>query len=499
LNNKLKLGQILGQWMWYYYPRYVNAKIWFPYLIFALACIALVFLWKIINKPRTPLVKEVFVICGLVFLAFSLNISVFSLSMFGLDELPQIIIHSGRTSFFTDAVGIKNVLSFLRYYPDRIEQLTHHSQVRGPGPILLFWLVYRLFAKSTLAQSALISMNQFLNLDLQYLKNLLASSGMPANDAAVSTSLFVGLLFPFLASMTIFPLYYFGKHYYDKTTAFFASAIFAIIPNVILFTPQLAQMMTFLSILVSSLFLAGIKRRSIVLASFAGLIFAISLLFGFEPVVLIPVFGLTGLFVYLCGLTEINEHLEKEEKTSQRSNRFVLLVKLCATFILAIILFYGILYLLFSFNALEAYQKSMLIHDVLEAHRPYWKWIWANLIEYSAYLGIPILFFLIRKTLRTFRSLTTANKPDIDILFLSFLSTFGVLHLSGVNRGEVARLWMFLTPFIALFVASEIKDFGSFTKFRIFTPLLFFIILFLQFSYSVNLKSILLTLPLRIF
>lgn len=159
-----------------------------------------------------------------------------------MDELPQIIIHAGRTSYFTDAVHIDSILGFLRTYPEQIKNLTHHSQVHGPGPIVVFRAVYDLFLLSPSMQALFTS--DVLNLNVGYLKDLLLANKMPGNDAAVATSVFMGLFFPLALSLTIIPIYYLGRQYYGKSVALTACGIFAVLPNGILFSPQISQLMT---------------------------------------------------------------------------------------------------------------------------------------------------------------------------------------------------------------------------------------------------------------
>jgi len=80
-----------------------------------------------------------------------------------------------------------------------------------------------------------------------------------------------------------------------------------------------------------------------------------------------------------------------------------------------------------------------------------------NIIEFSLWVGIPlaILFTLgFYDSLRQFK----IQKPDIpSILNLLLVGLFVFLLVFGKTKAEVARLWLFLVPFICISAANFIQ------------------------------------------
>jgi hypothetical protein len=81
-----------------------------------------------------------------------------------------------------------------------------------------------------------------------------------------------------------------------------------------------------------------------------------------------------------------------------------------------------------------------------EMERTGWFWILYHLYDfYVAAAGIPILFFWAARTWDALREIRS-RRGALDVLALSFFVGLVLLDLSGVARGEVARVWAFLLP-----------------------------------------------------
>jgi hypothetical protein len=95
--------------------------------------------------------------------------------------------------------------------------------------------------------------------------------------------------------------------------------------------------------------------------------------------------------------------------------------------------------------------------------RSYHLWLLYHLYDFFVFLGIPLalLFVLavvrgLQESLRCIsRGLRVARRvprpgPAVDALAIGLGIGLLILDLSGTSRGEVARVWLFLTPFAAL-------------------------------------------------
>ena len=84
-------------------------------------------------------------------------------------------------------------------------------------------------------------------------------------------------------------------------------------------------------------------------------------------------------------------------------------------------------------------------------NRPYSIWIFQNLLEYVIGAGLASSCVLII----SLGKLKRANWKNLidkiaNVALVIFLATILILNFSGANRGEVTRLWIFLTPMQAL-------------------------------------------------
>ena len=85
-------------------------------------------------------------------------------------------------------------------------------------------------------------------------------------------------------------------------------------------------------------------------------------------------------------------------------------------------------------------------------YRPsYGQWIVANLLEFGAALGLPMVVFLAGR-------IALGRRPDA--LLCSWAAILAVLDLAGANRGEACRLWLFMMPVGALLAVEWLPMLG---------------------------------------
>jgi hypothetical protein len=87
-------------------------------------------------------------------------------------------------------------------------------------------------------------------------------------------------------------------------------------------------------------------------------------------------------------------------------------------------------------------------------NRPYWISLLADLYDFALAAGIiaiPILWFHLSKLREDFKT-----NPNEMTLTLIGLATILTVDLSGLLRGETARVWLFLQPLLVVPVALEL-------------------------------------------
>ena len=235
------------------------------------------------------------------------------------------------------------------------------------------------------------------------------------------------------------PLYLFVRDLFDdRRTALFSLILYLFVPGKLYFFPLL-NTVTPVPVLVGAYLLQRwlLVQKAIFPALLGVTLYAIAY---FDPLPL--VLGL--LFAMLIARAWIDGRLAIKTVLLQGSSGLV-------TFAATYVLFLAV----FRFDLLATFRHSQAEAAIFNAstHRPYGIWVQANIVEFAFAIGVcQALIFCcvfvdaVRSAARSIRALS------IPIVALS-LGLGGVLlaiDLSGVNRGEVTRLWIFLACFFQI-------------------------------------------------
>lgn len=366
---------------------------------------------------------------------------VFSFNNEWQNFLSKIIAHTGATSYFNDAQKINNVGDFLRNYSQNVQYLQMHSQTHPPGVILLFY----------------------------YLSNF-------AKNINVNVTYTIGLLIPFLSSLTIIPLYFLTKLFFNKLAAKISVVFYCLIPALILFTPQMDQVYALFFISIILFYYLGIIKKKIIYFILSGLFLAFGSYFSYLYTVIPLVMLILWILIYL----------NKKDSTKyffQINNFF----KYNIIFALAF-LFPNIIYqIIYGTNIYEMYQASMVYHQQFLDSKSYLIWLAMNLFDFGIFMGLPItivLLFVFGDSIMNF-----IKTKAVDISLGLFLLTIIILDLTGKNRSEVARLWLFLVPLMLISVAGYIANKKTYKIITIILALLLFlqIIVFRKYVLTIGL------------
>ena len=117
--------------------------------------------------------------------------------------------------------------------------------------------------------------------------------------------------------------------------------------------------------------------------------------------------------------------------------------------------------MLFGYDVFGVWKTCLAQHATFTVRfaRPYWPWTLFNPVEFAVFAGIPISVLLAATLIADFRRW----RPDwrhraLRALPWALLAVLAALDLSGKNPGEVARLWMFFTPFAAAAAAPALAE-----------------------------------------
>lgn len=390
-------------WRWPYL--FVNTidKIWLPLIIIALILSA----FYLIDKIKKVSLSALF---GLVILAFLFQLSILFFSRSGIGVLIHRIINPDLNGYFTEAIKINDLFSFMANYRESVLNFSMHATGHPPGSILFFWFIERIFDLFPFVNGLTAGIVP-KHADVQLIWNGL---NLTQKSAAVFSAFFI----PFLGSLNILPLFYLAKHLYDVKTAIRSVFLVVFLPALTLFIP-LNDVFFPMFFLWSFLFyVKGIKNENFILIIISGLIFSLGLFFSLS---LLPLLLIYFFYVF---------------SSSKRKSGFIL--KIFFIFITGLAVFYLILFFGFRFNFLTV---SYTLMTGLPKGRQYLTWVFYNYYDFFIFAGIPISLIYLKIFFQKSKSW----------LFYSFTIMLFLLNFTGVVKGEVGRIWLpLMFPFIII-------------------------------------------------
>jgi hypothetical protein len=115
----------------------------------------------------------------------------------------------------------------------------------------------------------------------------------------------------------------------------------------------------------------------------------------------------------------------------------------------------------FQIDLLARFPRAMAAHQAakgfvtdLPGIAPAWM---VNNAEFILWLGFPIALLVVIQLIESARAVWQRRLRGVDLLALSTLATYLALNIFGDTRAEVARLWLFLLPVLAIFAANQLK------------------------------------------
>lgn len=225
------------------------------------------------------------------------------------------------------------------------------------------------------------------------------------------------------------------------------AAVFLICPNVILvplFLDQVLYPLLFLLVLGAGLI--ALDRPSFFKGFFIGAMGYLILYFSFSLLPLIPLVALwTGL-----------EWLRKRTPGSLRQVILYFCGILAGVFFLWAVFRIGLNYDFVTryFSAFANHRTTWHFNSAQERIR---HGVVLNNAEFVVFTGFPIIVLLIIRCVKAVAAFIRRQASRFDSLTIAFIFMYIVLVFFGQTNGEVQRLYLFLTPLVALFAAEELK------------------------------------------
>lgn len=237
-------------------------------------------------------------------------------------------------------------------------------------------------------------------------------------------------------ALGVVPLYFWTRDFFDPPTAVISVGLYGLIPSLLLFSPRTDQLYVPLAIAMVAQFHLGLGRRDPAQLVFAGILSWLALQFTLAFLVIL------FLVAVQVGVEFVVERraVPTLKLLAWAAGGFIAPVGLC---------------LPAGYNSLLVWKLCLEHNAQFNLGRTYWAWVVYNPLDFVLFLGIPIALFFLKGMLD---SIAQRAKDDPSRFGLAFLITLALLNISGINRGEVARLWMFLMPMAAAVAAYAMRD-----------------------------------------
>jgi len=385
-----------GPWYWRWTCQSLD-----PTLFFVAAAVAGVVLCSILSV-RLPAVTTVALLFAL---HVGLTLSFAALHPSGISLIGERAADEGITSYHTEAVRADDVSSLLREFPERLPDMVGHARTHPPGPILYyrFW-------------------------------NALLGPSAGAQWGGVFLVVLAGLLVPasfLLASRLAGP---------EAGRA--AAALTAVLPGIVAMPGGLDSVYPAVTAGLALTWLGTLEGGRRQAVAFGGLLI-MGMLFTHAFLVL-------GVFFVLAAVLSLRWNPNASTAGVGKAVAIAALV---------VVGFFGLAAVLLGYDHLAALQAAMGVQASLETgyFRP-----WSSTVLWDPYdfalasgwgVTAVLVYFLWDWRGRGFEDPT----GRLRVFALAGLATILVVDLTGLLRAEVARVWLFLQPFVVVLVGCELS------------------------------------------
>lgn len=430
------VGLSLVHWLilWFQLPVFTQLKDWFwqftPKLNVSIeSALFLIFLATIIICLLSIKNKYIVKLLLLIIIGTSLQFGFASLEGRGINAITDRIITSGHAEFAREAVKKDNIYFVLSNYDNLLKEkeLGLFPNSKPPGTFFFYMLSSKI---------ANLKMFDFVfNESDNDLKRL---------------ELFATYTWPFIANLILIPIFILTSSLFDKKTAIVASTLYITIPSFNLITLHTDQVLfPVLFTITLMIGVLAIKKVNWIYAVITGMILYISIWFSFALVFTIPF--ILGFLLSEYPYKNNGQLLSKE------------LLKIALLMPIGVIISDIIFRLSFDYDILHRYKYAMYFHSSWK------KWEGGidnifyyggvNILEFALWIGIPISILYLKSLYSFFYKTFYNNWIEIfqEIYPIILLLVFIALILFGKTKGEVARLWLFIVPYICIIVAHNLS------------------------------------------
>lgn len=364
----------------------------------------------------------------------------------------------GANRYQAAALRVRALGPVLADYPGWMREPSQKLIVTHPaGPLTLYWALNHAFAgREAPARRWMVRFENLLasGTRLRDARGGAAVAGLFAemSEAELMGVWLASFLLRFAAALAIWPVFALARAVYGLRTAIWAGALSAIVPSFVLYSPGLDQALPVLAVTACWLgWTAGFKA-SACRAAAAGATVSLGLFFSLA----------FAIVAALAGLMCVAGWLKREGADGWRGLA-VLAGVACAGLAVPTLT----LYVATGYNSLAVWAACVEANARFNAQvgRAYWKWVLANPVEFGVFCGVPAACLFVAATVSALvRVWRERDWKGCDWPTLALAGLLVALNVSGANRGEVGRLWMFLMPGCVVAAAAHASSYAPFRR-----------------------------------
>ncbi|MBV9868406.1 MAG: hypothetical protein JO316_23880 [Abitibacteriaceae bacterium] len=440
-------------WTWRYIPLGAPLRVIFPLVPFAALVLVV---WKLLPGllTATPTSQSEWrALLSLWAATSALSCGVALMHPSGWMQLASLIINPASNSYFSTAITHPNLVGLLDHYEQKMGGFVSHAQTQSAGPIVLSGALHKTLGALPGTQDVadtLFALSPGVNSEF-IAHNAAQWWQVPVSAKDVSLALLIAFIFIVIGSLAVVPIYFLGKWLCDSTVGAYAAVGFALLPGFHCFTPSVDQMYPLITGVALCLVVIAARspQRAWVWMGIVGVWLAGAIFMNLGLATLVPLCIVLWLF---CG-SRSTVPLDLRQKIIPP---LILIVAVPLSLLL--------LWVVFHFNVLAVYRTSDILRNQLYYNNRSYLWsLPGNLGDFFSFCGVPVTLLFCSHLWHTLRSGkqgdNVANSHlGAKPLLWSFLVVLLLLDLSGKTRGEVARMWLFMTPCVLIPAAAEAQQ-----------------------------------------
>jgi len=325
----------------------------------------------------------------------------------GLEHLRAVVMSPIATSYFTDALKIDDLGTWLADF--HTATLAKHSATHPPGPILYYWFWLQFFSAPT---AALVG----------------------------------GVALGALATLAIPVLYQFaGLWSDDRQARLVACAYYALVPAIVVFFPEFDQIYPIFAMLAVVAWVRALRGSHAAAIAF-GVVLFVETFFAYN---------LLAAGAFLAMYAAYFLWRERGAASAWRALIVASSIGVAAFGICNAIAW------LCGFDPVRTFVHALAMQklDAATVIRPWSSTVLLDPYDFLLGAGIlagPLIVMHVARIAKSF----AASREEFALSIMA-LATILVVDVSGLLRGETARLWLFLQPFAIVPASRELLRFDA--------------------------------------